>query len=473
MSNKQHLLIVDDEQPVLNSLERALRQDFSVHLSLSGYAALQVLREQEVAVIVADQRMPEMTGVEFFEQARPIQPDAVRIMLTGYSDSGAIIDAVNTGQVYQYLQKPWEPDQLLLTLRQAAEKYALLQENRRLTRELELANQRLSQENIALRAQAENRYSFGNIIGNSPAIKQVLELTRKVIPTDTTVLITGPTGTGKELIAQAIHYNGPRSRRMLAPANCAALPDALLESTLFGHKKGAFTDAHEDRKGLFELADGGTVFLDEIADTSPAFQQRLLRVLQEGEVLPVGGQPAVQVDVRVISATNRNLEEEVEQSRFRRDLYYRLNVFPIEMPSLSQRIEDIPLLTEYFIERYAQKMGKNIAGLDPAAELALINQQYSGNIRQLENMIERAVVMAPNDGMITSDHLSLPPVFEGREAQPTSGRVLQSAVAALERQYISSGLKTNRGNIAKTARELGLTRAGLYKKMDRLKIDKR
>ncbi|NQT97801.1 MAG: sigma-54-dependent Fis family transcriptional regulator, partial [Candidatus Marinimicrobia bacterium] len=321
MAEKQRprLLIVDDEQSVLNALNRSLRREFDVLLSLSGPAALQILREQEVMVVLADQRMPDMTGVAFLKKAQEIQPDAVRVMLTGYSDIDAIVHAVNECQIFYYLQKPWEPETLKMILLRAAEKYLFIQENRELTRKLNLANQQLRAENIILKEEVEKHYSFDNIIGESAAIKQVYALMKKIIPTNTTVLITGETGTGKELVAQAIHYNGPRQENPFVAQNCAALPDTLLESILFGHQKGAFTDAIRDRKGLFEIADGGTIFLDEIAATTPAFQQRLLRVLQEGELNPLGSQQTIKIDVRVISSSNKNLREAVRKNEFRED----------------------------------------------------------------------------------------------------------------------------------------------------------
>ncbi|MFH1852970.1 MAG: sigma-54 dependent transcriptional regulator [Candidatus Neomarinimicrobiota bacterium] len=474
---KPRILIVDDEQPVLNSLQRALRSDFEVILSLSGPAALMVLREQEMAVILSDQRMPEMNGADFFNKARAIQPDAVRIMITGYSDIEALVKAVNDGRIYYYIQKPWEPAALLLILNQAAEKYLLLQDNRRLSRELETVNLRLAQENRSLRQEVERHYTFDNIIGESAAIKKVFELMKKVLPTDTTVLLTGETGTGKELVAQAIHYNGPRSTQPFLAQNCAALPDTLLESILFGHCKGAFTDAISDRKGLFELADGGTVFLDEIADTSPAFQQRLLRVLQEGEITPVGSGRSLKVNVRIISATNRDPAAAVKQGKFREDLYYRLNVFPINLPPLRDRREDIPPLARYFIRKYALKMNRRIEGLSGAMLRQLVERNYPGNIRELENLIERSVVMT-DDGMSLA--AALPDLATDQATlQANYGKFfteadidLRSATGALEKDLIKNALERYRGNISRAARALGLSRVGLYKKLERLGIKK-
>ena len=477
MAEKQRprLLIVDDEQPVLNALNRSLRREFDVLLSLSGPAALQILREQEVMVVLVDQRMPDMTGVAFLKKAQEIQPDSVRVMLTGYSDIDAIVHAINECQIFYYLQKPWEPETLKMILLRAAEKYLFIQENRELTRELNLANQQLQAENIILKQEVEKHYSFDNIIGESAAIKQVYALMKKIIPTDTTVLITGETGTGKELVAQAIHYNGPRREKMFVAQNCAALPDTLLESILFGHKKGAFTDAIRDRKGLFEIADGGTIFLDEIAATTPAFQQRLLRVLQEGELNPLGSQQTIKIDVRVISSSNKNLREAVRKNEFREDLFYRINVFPINLPALHDRREDVPLLARHFVKKYAQKMGKQISGISREAELALLKCNYAGNVRELENIIERAIVLAGDVNIITQDLLVLD--SEQKLASPANDNSLSSQgtlhdiVDSIERQYIIEALHKHNGNISQAARYLGLSRTGLYKKMSRLNIE--
>ncbi len=472
---KPRLLIVDDEQAVLNALKRSLRNDFDILLSLSGPAALQIMREQEIMVLLADQRMPEMTGVEFFRQAQKIQPDSVRVMLTGYSDITAIVEAINDGKIFYYLTKPWDPEALKMILLRAVERYRLLQENRRLTQELAVANEKLQQENIVLRQEVERQYRFDKIIGRSVAMRNMFKLLKKVIPTDTTVMISGETGTGKELVAQAIHYNGPRRNKMFVAQNCAALPDSLLESILFGHVKGAFTDAIDDRKGLFELADGGTVFLDEVGNTSLAFQQRLLRVLQEGEVSPVGSGKTIEVDVRIISATNQDLEKAVADGQFRRDLYYRLNVYPVHLPPLRSRLDDIPLLAEHFHTKYSLKMGSK-KPLSPAIVDHLMDLEYPGNVRELENIIERIVVLSDEDGSVDLSWLKKRHSAAGvalTGAEGISGydkRPLNEITGELEKQYITRSLARNSGNISAAARQLGLSRAGLYKKIKRYNI---
>ena len=470
---RRKILIVDDEPSVLNSLKRTLRKEHDVILSQDGFSAIQVLNEQEIAVIIADQRMPKMNGVTLLEKAMEIQPDTARILVTGYSDIQAVIDAINEGNVYYYIHKPWEPEDVRLIIRQAIDRYNLVQTNRSLVAEIEDTNRRLSDENLLLIQDAEKRYSFDQIIGESPIMNDVFILMRKVIPTDTTVLILGETGTGKELVARAIHTNGSRKTGMFVPQNCAALPDTLLESALFGHKKGAFTDAVSDKKGLFQMADGGTIFLDEITDTSKAFQQRLLRVLQEGEIHPLGSDKAVKVDVRVISASQKDLGEEVKQGRFRADLFYRLNVFPVTLPTLRERHSDIPILIEHFLRVYSQRLGKEINGISQEVLSSLMVYPFPGNVRELENIIERAVVLAKDGSTLTEDQISLhsdQPLDFNLILPGEEDKKLKSMVEALEKKAILQALQRWKGNISKAAKSLGLSRPGLYQKIDRYEI---
>jgi len=340
--------------------------------------------------------------------------------------------------------------------------------------ELEEANRCLSDENLLLTQDAEKRYSFDQIIGKSPVMNAVFTLMRKVIPTDTTVLIQGETGTGKELVARAIHTNGSRKTGLFVPQNCAALPDTLLESALFGHKKGAFTDAVSDKKGLFQLADGGTIFLDEITDTSSAFQQRLLRVLQEGEIHPLGSDNSIKVDVRVISASQKDLGEEVKQGRFRADLFYRLNVFPVTLPALRERHGDIPLLVEHFLRVYSQRLGKKINGLSQEVLSSLMVYPFPGNVRELENIIERAVVLAMDGSTLTEGQIFLhsDQIFNFDLVSPGGeDKKLKNMVEALEKKAILQELRRWNGNISKAAKSLGLSRPGLYQKIDRYEIN--
>ena len=475
--NLPNLLAVDDEQSSLNAIKQTLRRSFNVTLAKNGHAALEAMRSNNFSVILADQRMPEMTGVEFFKKAIERQPSAMRILITGYSDAEAMIHAINEGQIFYYVHKPWEPDDLELIVKRANDQYRLISENERLLQELEEANKRLTEENTILHREVEKSYSFDNIVGESPAINRVFALLKKAIPTPITVMLMGETGTGKELIARSIHYNGPRKDNVFMAQNCGALPETLLESQLFGHVKGAFTGASADKKGIFEVADGGTVFLDEVADTSLAMQQRLLRILQEGEITPVGSEKTIKVDVRIVSAANRDLEQEIRDGKFREDLYYRLNVFPIRIPPLRERREDIPLLTNFFMEKYARKLGKTDVTIAPSTVSELMSLDFPGNIRQLENIMERAVTLVDDGSAVTPDLLLIDGLTRSREAvvplmpDENDERSLKEIVEALENTLIKRTLQAMKGNISRASEKLGLSRLGLHKKMQRYGIE--
>jgi len=468
--DKPTLLIVDDQPEVLNALERLFKPSFTVLRACNGEEALSVLEGHDVAVILTDQRMPVMTGVQMLAQSLNLRPDAVRILITAYADVHASISAVNEGQIFYYVSKPWEPDQLLLIVTQAAERHWLERENRRLLAELQSANARLNDENRVLKQNQTSSASFESMIGRSPAMSTVFKLASKILNTDTTVMITGETGTGKERLARAVHAASSRKDLIFVAQNCGALPDSLLESELFGHVKGAFTGAIADKKGLFEVAHGGTVFLDEIGDTSPAMQLRLLRVLQEGEIKPVGGQVDRKIDVRVMAATNRNLEDEVAAGRFREDLFYRLNVFPIHIPPLRERGEDVLDLAHHFAAVFADKMNKKIPGINDEFMGQLKAAPWPGNIRELENELERAVTLAEDGETLGRSHLSprfLRPVMVGPAGEDAS---LKVQVEALERRLIAEALEHTGGNILKAAERLGLSRPGLHKKLDRYQL---
>lgn len=474
-AERHKILAIDDESSSLNAINRTLRREYDLILASNGHSALEVLKSEQVSLILADQRMPEMTGIELFGKALELQPDAMRILITGYTDVAATIDAINQAQIFYYIHKPWEPEELRMIVNRALEQFELKRQNKQLLQQLQEKNLQLQDENQALHQEMERTYHFDNIIGESPAMNRVFDLMRKAIPSDVTVLIQGETGTGKELIARAIHYNGPRRDHLFVAQNCGALPDTLLESELFGHVKGSFTGAISDKKGLFELADQGTIFLDEVADTSLAMQQRLLRVLQEGEIQPVGSGKTRKVNVRVISAANRDLQEAIKNNQFRSDLYYRLNVFPIVLPPIRERREDIPGLANYFLKKYAAKSGRNVPGISADGISALMSSPFPGNVRQLENIIERAVILADEGEPLKASLLADSSFGDGQpNAQENfggqAGQSLKEITESLERYHIARALENTRGNISKAAKDLGLSRLGLHKKLQRFGI---
>jgi two-component system response regulator HupR/HoxA len=384
------VLIVDDEPRVLDALEAVLAAEFRVLRAEGGAAALGLLAAEDVAVMITDFRMPGMNGIELCRQGQETAPGTLRLILTAYTDVDSLMEAINTGHIWHFVPKPWDPAELLVVVRRAAERWRLGRENARLRDELQLAYNTLRREAAESR---ERPATFDRLVGHQTGLRRPVELAGKVLGADTTVLLLGETGTGKELFARLLHDNGPRRASRFVAQNCGALPEALLESELFGHARGAFTGAAGERRGLFEEADGGTVFLDEIGEMSPAMQLRLLRVLQEGEVRRLGAPGVRKVDVRVIAATNADLEADVEAGRFRRDLYYRLNVFPISLPPLRDRTEDIPTLAEAFLGPACRRARRAVPSISPEAMALLRAYPFPGNVRELQNEIERAVAL--------------------------------------------------------------------------------
>ena len=467
------VLLVDDEPAILESLELTLGDDYRIFTATSGSEGLAILEREAVDLLIVDQVMPGMTGVEFLERAIELRPQAVRMLLTGYADVGSIVRAINEGRIYRYISKPWEPDELRLDVKRALETYRLSSQNVELAAALAEANERLRSENVYLRREVERRYAFDQIIASSPSMLKVFEVMEKVAGTDATVLLTGETGTGKDLVARAIHYTGPRKGKRFIAQNCGALPETLLESELFGHKRGAFTGAHADKKGLFEIADGGTIFLDEIGETTPGMQVRLLRVLQDGEIRPLGASETKKVDVRIIAATNRDLRREVQEGRFREDLYYRLRVIEIGLPPLRERRQDIPALAHHFLDQASQRMGRRLAGFTNAAMDRLVAHEWSGNVRELENEIERVVTLAGDAETVTLDMLS-EHIRGATGAVPESAREdgprewdLNRAVDALKRRLIVDAIAET-GSKSRASERLGIPRQSLQKMMKRL-----
>ncbi|MGC2777535.1 MAG: sigma-54 dependent transcriptional regulator [Bradyrhizobium sp.] len=471
------ILVVDDEVRSQEALRRVLNQDFEVLCAGNTADAEKLLEGEIVHAVICDQRMPQESGVSFLKRVREMWPDPVRMIISGYSDSEDIIAGLNEAGIYQYITKPWQPDRLIEIVREAVQLYRLQKETETAGVDVKATPAHIKRVVSVKRGAAKQLYDFDRIV-HSPAspMRNVIELGRRAADYDISVLITGESGTGKELLARAIHYGSARATKAFVVENCGALPDELLESELFGCKKGAFTGAYQDRIGLFEVADGGTIFLDEIGETSPAFQVKLLRVLQESEIRPLGAQRVRQVDVRVVAATNRDLEAEVEAGRFRRDLYYRLAAFPVHMPSLRERPMDISLIAEGILTAVKTSFNRPHLRFAPPALEEFSRYHWPGNVRELQNEIQRMAVLAD------ADELRCPPFASrrnGRRAAPAVGNgklngsgSLKDRVEDLEKSVIVGCLEKYDGNISRVASELGLSRVGLRNKLSRYDLRK-
>lgn len=479
------ILIVDDESSILSSLRRDLEDDYECIAATSAEAAREAFSKGTFACIISDQRMPGENGAQLLAWVRRNSPDTSRILLTGYSDFDSVVEAVNAGGIQHFLNKPWEPAHLLAAVRSAVEHHRLIVENRDLQRQLQARNAALENENRGLRETTKQESEpLRALAGISPAMQKLKTKLAALGDSQSTVLITGESGTGKELAARALHFAGSRKDKPFIALNCAALPESILESELFGHMKGAFTHATENRVGLLEAAHGGTLFLDEIGDMPLGMQAKVLRFLQEGVVTPVGGRQERKVDVRVIAATHRDLEAMVEEKTFRQDLFYRLNVIPLRTPALRDRPEDIPLLAEHFITKLARKMGRPAPTLATETKAYLQAHAFPGNVRELENAVEYALNMAGQGAELLPEHLPDRFLLDKGEAQYSqnvtistmdsqvngqhavaSGLTLDDAVSALEKEWIERALRECEGNISQTARRLGLSRQGLHNKL--------
>ncbi|MBI4537420.1 MAG: sigma-54-dependent Fis family transcriptional regulator [candidate division NC10 bacterium] len=440
-----HVLVVDDDQAIREALSRTLeRMGFTVLVAEDGQAGLDRLREGAVHILLADLMMPKLSGQELLKAAKTVAPDVEVILITGHGTVEDAVDAMKEG-AYDFITKPFKRVQLERTIRRAAEKQALVLQNRRLQEQLDTAQ------------------GLGRIIGTSPAMLRTLELVRQVAPSTASVLIQGESGTGKELIADAIHHGSPRRERACVKVNCAALPETLLESELFGHERGAFTGAVGRREGRFELADGGTLFMDEVGELTPAMQAKLLRVLQAGEFERVGGTKTLKVDVRVVAATNADLAARVQEKRFREDLFYRLNVITIQLPPLRERREDIPLLAQHFLRRYAARNEKAIGGFTEEALDGLQTYAWPGNVRELENVVERAVVLCRSDLITPGD---LPEALAGTSE---AGRHLVISIGTpleeVEDRLIGETLRYTKGDKTLAAKLLGIATRTIYRRI--------
>jgi two-component system, NtrC family, response regulator HupR/HoxA len=463
------VLIVDDELRSRESLQRVLAEEFDVLCAQNAQEAEAILAGDLVQVILCDQRMPGETGVDFLRRVREAWPDPVRMIISGFSESEDIIAGVNEAGIYQYITKPWHPQKLVDCVRDAVRLYRMQKEPGGLGADAKPSHATLNRVLAERRREQRRMFEFDRIIHEPGGpMAETLSLARRATRYDISVLITGASGAGKELLARAIHFGSARGDKPFVVENCGALPDELLESELFGCKKGAYTGAYQDRIGLFELADGGTIFLDEVGETSPAFQVKLLRVLQEREIRPLGATRSRKVDVRVVSATNRDLEREVEEGRFRRDLFYRLNAFPIHLPSLAERRGDIPLIAESLLAEVNRGFRRKVAGFAPETMARLCAHGWPGNIRELRNEIQRMVAMSDDDAPLGVDLLS--PRFSGCETpllENGDAGLLKDRVEALERRIIAQALDELGGNISRVAERLGLSRVGLRAKIER------
>ncbi len=440
------ILVVDDEPAHRRMLEVVLTaRNHSVFHAADGLEAVRAVEEQFYDLILMDIRMSRMGGIEAMQEIQRLSPGIPIIIMTAYASVETAVKALKTG-AYDYITKPIDTDELVLTVEKAMD------------------HRRLERENRDLKERISDQYRFDKIIGKSSSMKDLFDLLAQVAPTEATVLVTGESGTGKELIANAIHSNSPRKDAPFIKVNCAALPENLLESELFGHEKGAFTGATARREGRFQRAHTGTIFLDEIAEMSPQLQAKLLRVLQEGEMEPVGSSKTLSVDTRVIAATNRVPTDEIRDGRFREDLYYRLNVFDIEIPRLRDRREDIPLLADFFLKKYAEKNGRLIKAFTPRAIDLIMRYNWPGNVRELENTVERAVILTRNERITPDD---LPASFCEKDAEcapeihPAPGRSLKE----MEQEMILKTLEETGGNRTKAADILGISRRTLQLKL--------
>jgi two-component system response regulator HupR/HoxA len=473
------VLVVDDEVRSQEALRRTLEEDFEVYTASSATDALAVLEREWIQIVLTDQRMPGMSGVQLLREVRERWPDAVRIIISGYTDSEDIIAGVNDGGIYQYLLKPWQPEQLLLTLRAAAEMQRLQAENQRLSLELKVAGPVLRQRVEGKKEASRRRFGADALLRapDSP-MNALCELVAKVADFDIPVLLAGESGTGKELLARALHYGSSRSDRGFVVENCGAVPDTLLESELFGARRGAFTGAHEDREGLFRQADGGSILLDEIGETSPAFQVKLLRVLQEGEVRPLGAARPVAVDVRVIAATNRDLETEVREGRFREDLFYRLAAITITLPPLRDRRMDIPLIAQSYVDSIEVSLGRRFDPLGADVLACLQAYRWPGNVRELRNEVLRMIALSEGP-QLSASHLS-PRVLRAAEVhqEPELNLLagldgdLKARLDGLEARIVKESLVRHRWNKTRAAQELGLSRVGLRNKLARYGLER-
>jgi len=454
----KRLLVIDDEENMRHMLATLLgKAGYVVEAAANGHEGLEMIQRTAYDFVLCDIKMPYMSGMDFLKTARDRLGTTTVIMMSAYGSIDTAIEAMKLG-AYDYISKPFKTDEVYLTLKKAEERESLRQENVRLKERIK---------------KIESNYHFGNLVAKSETMKSMFRIAAKAAQYKTTVLLLGDSGTGKELIARAIHFEGERSAFPLVPVNCGGIPETLLESELFGYKRGAFTGADKNKKGLFQEAEGGTIFLDEIGELPLALQVKILRVLQENEIRMVGDSKSTKIDVRVIAATARDLEQEVGKGTFREDLFYRLNVLTIKIPPLRDRSEDIPLLCEHFIKRFNTTLGKNIKGIAPAAMSRLLQYNWPGNVRELENAIERAAVLT-EDTLLLPEHF---PVELGQRVGEDqidgifNGHSLKVAQKRMEKKLITKALQKTGGNRTQAARLLEISHPSLLSKIKSYNIN--
>ncbi len=444
MTKMPNILVVDDEAAIRESLKDWLMEDgYRVALAIDGENAIAMVQESQYDVILLDLKMPGIDGLETMRRIKEISPDSGVLMMTAYASVDTAVQAMKEG-AFDYLVKPFDPDEVELQIKKI------------------VAHREMRLENIMLRKRLEEQYQYDEIIGKSEAMQEIFDLIDRVAPSDSTVLITGESGTGKELIAQALHGNSNRCFMPFVAINCGALPDSLLESELFGYEKGAFTGADHTKRGRFEMAQGGTILLDEIGDISLKTQVDLLRVLQQKEISRLGSESAIDVDVRILAATNRDLKASIAKGDFREDLFYRLNVIAIHVPPLRERNEDIPLLANAFVKQQCMEMNKEVVKISPGAMRQLMDYHWPGNVRELENIIERALVIGTGREIMTDDL----PLSRSEPYASDSPKSLKM----MEKAHILRILEQTKWNISKAARDMDIDRQTLYNKMNKYAI---
>ncbi len=457
------ILVVDDEPNYLIVLSELLKEEgFEVFTAPTGKKGLEIIEEVDLDVVITDMQMPEMDGLTFLKKAKEKIADMPVIVITAFAEVEKAVEAMTAG-AYNYLAKPFSNDELVITLNKAAQHFSLIRENTR------------------LRDEIKGKNGFGGMVGKNPKMLQIYQLIEKVSPTHASVLITGESGTGKELVAKAIHMQSPREQKPFIAVNCAALSDSLLESELFGHEKGAFTGAVSMRKGRFELADKGTIFLDEVGEIPLPLQSKLLRVLQERTFERVGGGRTLEIDVRIISASNRDLREEVAAGRFREDLFYRLNVIPIALPALRERMDDMNLLVDFFVEKFSKELGRPELSISQNARKLLMTLPWEGNIRELENTIERAAILCADD-RISAEDVQPDSQYTQRDnldekvdlaTMIPEDAVLNDVLYSVEKNMLIRALQATDHVQARAAEKLGITKSLLQYKMKKYGIKKK